>query len=120
MFLGDLYFQFFTNTIGFYDISQFFTYGGLIIATLIGFKINDTKSVKVLGYVLGASSAFFIISNFGYWLGGWNGYSFNELIKTYVDAMPFYRNSIIGDLLGSVLMFGLYNIFVNKFVIEYD
>ena len=107
-FAADLYFQFFTNTPGFYNISQFFTYGGLAVATLIGFGMNDIKPLKVLGYALGASTAFFLLSNFGFWLHGWNGYTFGGLSKTYIDAIPFYKNTMIGDLVGSVILFGVY------------
>lgn len=108
MFAADLFFQFFTNTPGFYDISQFFTYGGLAIATAIGFGMNDIKPTKVLGYTLGASTVFFLVSNFGYFLHGWNGYSFSGLSKTYIDAIPFYKNTMIGDLAGSIILFGVY------------
>jgi hypothetical protein len=108
MFAADLFFQCFTNTPGFYDISQLFTYGGLAIATAIGFRMNNIKILNVLGCALGASTVFFIVSNFGFWLHGWNGYTFSGLSKTYIDAIPFYKNTVIGDLAGSVFLFGIY------------
>lgn len=110
MFAADLFFQLFTNTPGFYDISQFFTYGGLTIATVLGFRMNSIKPTNVLGYALGASTIFFIVSNFGFWLHGWNGYTFGGLSKTYIDAIPFYKNTLIGDLAGSIFLFGMYSI----------
>ena len=40
-FLGDVYFQFFTNTPGFYDLAgQLFNYGALIGATALGVSMN--------------------------------------------------------------------------------
>lgn len=107
-FLGDLYFQLFTETKGFYGISQFFTYGGLIAVTALGASMKQKKALTVLGYTISASVIFFIISNLGHFAQGWNGYSWGALVKTYVDAIPFFKNSLIGDLAGSVLLFGGY------------
>jgi hypothetical protein len=108
-FLGDVYFQFFTNIPGFYNLpSQLFNYGALIAATALGVTMKQPKSLGTLGYVLGASGIFFIVSNFGYFVSGWNGYSFSGLIKTYTDAIPFFKYSLMGDIAGGVLLFGGY------------
>ena len=110
---ADLYFQFFTTTLGFYDISQFFTYAGLAATTVLGFRMNKINAINVLGFTLGASSIFFLISNFGVWLQGWNGTGFAALVKTYTLAIPFYKNTLIGDLIGSVVLFGIYYLVTN-------
>lgn len=102
---ADVYFQFFTNTQGFYNISQFFTYAGLAAATLLGMRMKMGNTLSILGYSLGASSIFFLLSNLGFFAEGWNGYSFQGLAKTYVDAIPFYKNTLTGDLIGSVVLF---------------
>ncbi len=107
-FCGDLYFQLFTETKGFYGISQFFTYGGLIAVTFLGFAMKQPKALKILGYTIGASVIFFAISNLGYYAQGWNGYGWSALAKTYADAIPFFKNSLIGDMAGSALLFGGY------------
>jgi hypothetical protein len=115
-FSADVYFQFFTNTQGFYSISQFFTYAGLIAATMIGFRMNGISAVKVLGFTLASSTAFFLISNFGVWLQGWYGMTLSGLVNTYVLAVPFYKNTLIGDLTGSVILFGMYHLLQNVVV----
>jgi hypothetical protein len=107
-FLGDIYFGLFTSTQGFYGIAQVFTYVALIAVTALGMLMRNVKALNVLAYTLGGSLLFFLVSNFGYFAQGWNGYSFSGLTKTYIDALPFYRNSIVGDLIGSTLLFGLY------------
>ncbi len=109
-FLADVYFQIFPTpiNIGFYGISQLFTYGGLIIAALLGVVMKKINVVNVILYTLGASVAFFIISNLGYFIQGWNGYTATGFVKTYVDAIPFFKNSLIGDMTGSAVLFGLY------------
>ncbi len=107
-FLGDVYFQLFTATPGFYGPAQLFTYGGLIAVTLLGFFMKNLKPVNIVFFTLGGSTLFFLVSNFGYFIEGWNGYSWAGLVKSYVMALPFYRNSIIGDMIGSGLLFGMY------------
>jgi len=108
-FLADVYFQLFTNILGFYDVAgQLFNYGALICATAIGVRMKQPKPLTTIGYLCGASVTFFIVSNFGFFVHGWNGYSFAGLTKTYIDAIPFYKNSFIADMIGGVLLFGGY------------
>ena len=113
-FAADLYFQFFTNTPGFYA-DQWFTYGGLIGATALGMLMRRPRALNVLGFTLGASTIFFLVSNFGVWLQGWYGTGFDALVVTYAKAIPFYRNTLLGDLAGSGLLFGLYALMQRAF-----
>lgn len=109
-FLADVYFQLFTHIPGFYDLTgQLFNYGALVAATGLGVAVKQPKAnVTILGYVLGSSLLFFLVSNFGYFANGWNGYTFSGLVKTYVDAIPFFKSTLISDMVGGVLLFGGY------------
>ena len=112
-FLADVYFQLFTATAGFYDISQLFTYGGLAAAAFLGTRMTKPSAVNVLAYTFGASTLFFLISNFGVWLAGWYGHSFGALVQTYVLGLPFFKYTIAGDMAGGVLLFGTYFLIQN-------
>jgi len=105
--IADTYFQLFTKIPGFY-IGEIFNYAGLVAATALGMRMGQPKAVKVLGFTLGGSLVFFILSNFGMWATGYYGYTFGGLVETYVAGLPFLKNTIIGDLVGGVLFFGLY------------
>ena len=108
-FLADVYFQFFTHIAGFYDMKgQLFNYGALILVTAFGANMKQPKPASALAYIFGASTIFFLVSNFGYFAGGWNGYSFAGLVKSYTDGIPFFKYSLIGDMAGGVLLFGGY------------
>lgn len=109
-FLADVYFQIFptTTNIGFYGISQLFVYGGLIIAALIGKALNKINTLTIVGGTLASSVAFFMISNLGHFAQGFNGYSFSGFVKTYTMAIPFFKASIIGDMIGSIVLFTAY------------
>ncbi|GAA4455891.1 DUF6580 family putative transport protein [Rurimicrobium arvi] len=109
-FLADVFFQAFptdTNT-GFYGLSQFFVYGGLLAATLVGRVFEKVNVLTVAGGTLMASLTFFIISNLGYFAQGYNGYTAGGLVKTFADAIPFFKSSLTGDLIGSAVLFSAY------------
>jgi hypothetical protein len=107
-FSADLYFELFTDVKGFYGVSQLFTYAALVAVTVLGFYVKQPKALKVLGFTIAASVIFFLVSNLGHFVQGWNGYTSAGFVKTYVDAIPFFKNSLIGDMAGSVILFGAY------------
>ncbi|NDC42021.1 MAG: hypothetical protein EBZ77_10805 [Chitinophagia bacterium] len=104
MLLADVFFQLFTSTPGFYA-GQWVNYSALVAATVLGFAMQQPKLRTTIPFIFGASTVFFIVSNFGYFMAGYNGYSFAGLQKTYIDAIPFYRNSLVGDLVGGIALF---------------
>jgi len=66
-------------------------------------------SAGLLASSLGASISFFVITNFGAWL--WYGtYEHNVagMIHCYVQAIPFFRYTLAGDLFFAVVLFGGY------------
>ena len=75
---------------------------------LIGFQIRNRRSVLRIGVaVLSGSVIFFIVTNFGVWLvGSFYPKTITGLFECYAAAIPFFHNSIIGDLVYSTLLFG--------------
>lgn len=108
MFIADVYFQFFTSVTGFYGIEQILVYLGMGLVTFLGSKMGNVSGVKVIGYSLIGSLIFFVVSNFGSYLRGWWGYDFKGLVTTYTVAIPFFKNTVMSDLAGSIVLFGLY------------
>ncbi|MDR0763919.1 MAG: hypothetical protein LBF01_05430 [Bacteroidales bacterium] len=93
-------------------------YSALIISVMIGFALR--KKVTVLGVIgasLTSSAIFFAISNFAVWAGGLCGYphTMEGLTTCYVMAIPFFRNEILGTLVYSGLLFGIYEM-VARFI----
>lgn len=106
MLLADLFFQMFTSFPGFYGQEQLFVYGGIILVSALGLTMGKPNAVKVLGYTLGGSFIFFVVSNFGSFLSGMWGTGFEALVKTYTAAIPFYQKSLTGELIGAAVLFG--------------
>ncbi len=77
---------------GFYDWSQPFVYFGMAIFALLGVGMKKNKPLTVLGHTVLGSMLFWIISNFGVFVAGYYGFSFQGLMQTYTMALPFLKN----------------------------
>jgi hypothetical protein len=118
MFVADLYFELFTRVNGFYGLEQIINYGALMAVTALGTKMGQPKALKILGLSLAGSVVFFLISNFGSFLTGMYGKGFNALVTTYTMAIPFFKNTVVSDLLGNAVLFGLYFIAMRSFSVK--
>lgn len=108
--------------ISFYGTDMFYVYGSFILTGLIGLWIRSHKRPKfVIGGALFSSVLFFVITNFGVWAppNNWYPHTLDGLIQSYTLALPFFRNSLIGDLGYTILLFGGYELvqrFSKKFL----
>lgn len=71
---------------------------------------------RIAAAVLAGPTAFFLISNFGVWLG-WRMYppTWAGLMACYVAAVPFFGNSLVSSVLFSSVLFGAYEYYRRKF-----
>lgn len=124
MFISDLLYQFLytnglTNIQGFYD-GQWVNYLLFAGVTCFGFLIRKNKISSVIIAALAAPTTYFLISNFLVWVSD-RGFglnrpkTFNGLLLTYNDALPFYRNSLIATVVFSAVLFGTYYVAKNFF-----
>ena len=77
-----------------------FVYGAFGMISFIGMQV---KKVAV-GTVLGSSLLFFIVSNFGVWLLYYPT-TLEGLIACFTLAIPFFGNTIVGDLVYTAVLF---------------
>lgn len=100
--------------------SALFTYAGMLAATFIGRGLLQRLSITRLGgAAFLASLAFFVISNFGVYLGGYYGYGFDGLVACYVAAIPFWGLSLVGDLVSTGVLFALF-VLARRYVLRGD
>ncbi len=84
-----------------------YVYAAFIVVSCIGMWIRSAFSYGRLALgTLSASLSFFVITNFGVWLGGWYGYTVEGLTACYIAAIPFFRNQLAGDIFFVALLFG--------------
>lgn len=106
LFISDLY-------LGFYGTTMYFVYGSFLITGIIGIWLKNHKGVFVIGgATLFSSILFYLITNFGVWLepNSWYPKDFAGLLQSYVMALPFFRNTILGDLFFAGVFFGGYEL----------
>jgi len=102
-------------------IIGFYSYGWVVyisFALIVLLGILMLKKVLVKNVILAsltASVSFFAITNFGVWaLGTLYPKTPAGLMESYIAAIPFFQNSLIGDLFFSGLMFGVYELIKHK------
>lgn len=94
----------------------YWVYGTFILIVLMGSMIKKVRPFQVLTASLSASILFYVISNFGVWLGSsMYPQTLTGLLSCYVAGIPFFGNTIAGDFLFSSLMFGCLEMAKYKF-----
>jgi hypothetical protein len=93
--------------LGFYS-GMAFQYFSVALVVLLGWLALSRVTVLRLGIAAVASSVlFFAISNFGVWLvSGMYPNDASGLVACYVAAIPFFQNTVAGDLFYTTLLFG--------------
>jgi len=96
--LSDILLELFTDVKGFYDISQTFVYGAVILITFLSTRIKKVNTKNILFACLWSGAIFFLLSNFGVWLNGlYYPKTFSGLMECYGAAIPFYKNELFGS-----------------------
>jgi len=97
--------------IGFHD-GMVWVYGCFLAIGLIGLWLRSHKKpLLIAGASLTSSVLFFIVTNFGVWLTGtMYPKTFEGLIACYVAAVPFFQNTVAGDLAYTAAIFGLFEL----------
>ena len=89
LFLSDL-------VLGFHD-TMIFVYGSFLLTGLIGIWLKKHKSILN------------IVTNFGVWLvSKMYSHTIHGLLESYALAIPFYRNTLIGDFIYTGIFFIAY------------
>ena len=81
-----------------------FVYGSFILIALLG---RYVKKINIFSVLL-SSSIFFLVTNLGVWLLNYP-LSVEGLFQCYILALPFFLNTVIGDLVyGALLIYPFY------------
>ena len=88
----------------------YWMYGSMALIVLAGIFILKKVNLKtVVAGSLSASVIFFLVTNFGAWLGSPiypNG--LEGLLMSYTAGIPFFHTTVLGDLFYSGVMFGAF------------
>ena len=96
--------------IGFHSL-MVFVYGSFLAISFIGLWLKSHKKpLPVFGAALASSLLFFIVSNFGVWVladGSIYSRTLAGLLECYVVAIPFFQNTVLGDVVYTGVLFGI-------------
>ncbi len=95
---------------GFQWFGSAWVYGAFLLIGLMGMlTLRKVNALRVGGSAIGASLLFFVVTNLGVWLGS-NMYPQNlsGLGACFVAAIPFFGNTLLGDLAYSAVLFGVF------------
>jgi len=102
--------------IGFYPY-VIWVYGTYAVIAVLGLlmqsRVQKSAGIKKAGYIYGttiiASIIFFLVTNFGVWASGlFYEMSLSGLMQSYIAAIPFFRTSLLADVVYITLMTGVY------------
>ena len=121
MWLSDLvlnnvvYAQYFDRFVWFYS-GSLFTYGAFALIVCFGIlSLKKIRLPRLIVSALGASVIFFIVSNFGVWFSGiMYPKDLGGLMACYAAGIPFFHNTVLGDLVYTGVLFGVFEWSVRK------
>jgi hypothetical protein len=93
--------------LGFYH-GMVTVYATVALIVLVGWvALSRVSPIRVGAAALASSILFFVVTNFGMWLfSGFYPLTAAGLADCYVAAIPFFQNTVAGDLFYSGLLFG--------------
>ena len=109
MFTSDIF-------LGFYHpVTMLSVYISFVLMTGIGMAVRKNKNVAtVIGGTLLGSLTFYLITNLSVWVfSGMYTHTVSGLLQSYYMALPFFKNTIAGDLTYVTLLAGGYELAMN-------
>jgi len=107
----------------YYDSFMLFTpafwwiYGSIAVIVAVGyFLLKKVTPGRIIAGSLSASVIFFLLTNFGAWIGNpMYPQSLEGLLMSYTAAIPFFHNTVLGDLFYCGALFGAFEFAKSRF-----
>lgn len=99
--------------VGFYDRRLMAAvYASFALSYAMGKLVRrDYQWGSVLAGSLAGALIFFFVTNGAVWLlSVWYPHTLSGLFEAYAMGLPFFRNSLVGDILFSAVFFGVYEL----------
>jgi len=106
--------------IGYYEFGlMVFVYGSFLCCVLLGFWLKKHKKWYTIGgSAILSALLFFLITNFAVFvLTSWYPKTVYGLVQCYIMALPFFKNTLLGNLFFTSVFFGAFataNVLVKK------
>ena len=102
--------------------SMIFVYAGFAVTVAIGFLLQNRVTITNTAFAVVASSVlFFLLTNFGAWMtSGLYAKTAGGLMQAYAAGIPFFQNSLLGNLVYAAVIFGGYRLLQNNVAVLKD
>ena len=98
-----------------YMLYNFIAMGLIVILGSI--LLRKISFLSVFGSALGASVIFFLVSNFGVWISStFYPKNVSGLAATYIAGWPFFKTTLLSNVIFTTLFFGTYELFKSYLV----
>ncbi|HCM51534.1 TPA: hypothetical protein DIS56_00120 [Candidatus Saccharibacteria bacterium] len=97
--------------IGLHDL-VLLTWGSYALFALTSsFWLRKLTLLRGATLTISASLFFFVVTNFGVWLtSGMYAHTWAGLVRCYELALPFFRNTLMSDIVYTAVLFGAYGL----------
>ncbi len=101
---------------GYNGVAMVFVYLGIAGTALIGHLWLGKRAnlQRGVGGVVSGSLWFFLASNFGVWAAGYYPPTLAGLVECYVKGLPFLTNTMVGDGLYAMVIFGVFSLVARR------
>jgi len=95
--------------LGLHD-TMIFVYAGFALTVAVGLLLKNRVTITNTAFAaIAASVIFFLLTNFGVWMtSALYAKTAEGLMQAYVAGIPFFQNSLLGNLVYSAVIFGGY------------
>lgn len=85
-----------------------FVYGSFVLIICLGLWLRTRRTaLPIACAALASSLLFFTVTNFGVWaMGSLYPKTIEGLLACYVAAVPFFGNTVLGDVAYTIVLFG--------------
>ena len=92
--------------------SMIFVYAGFALTVMIGFLLQNRATITNTAFAMVTSSVlFFLLTNFGAWMtSALYAKTAGGLMQAYAAGIPFFQNSLLGNLVFAAVIFGGYHL----------
>jgi len=92
-------------------------YASFALIVCIGLWLQQHRSaLNIVGAALASSVVFFLVTNFGVWaFGSLYPRNLDGLVACYAAAIPFFKNTLQGDMFYTVVLFGGFALLEREF-----
>lgn len=96
--------------------TMLYVYTGFGLTVMIGIWLQyHMKVVNIAMAAVASSLLFFLLTNFGVWFtSSLYPASMQGLVQTYIAGIPFFQNSLIGNLVFTAMIFSGYALLKNS------